>query len=238
MGKVENMNAILGRIKQRGLFNSITRFQYLPIDMDIALEIVDGIGKERNHKFRIDNENRFTYENLIRWVHCDTEMKCIDPETKQVIPGNLKRGIYIAGNTGSGKSWALEIMAAYTMVYNFQIQMGETKRCLYWGNVRTDTICGEYIAQGTFDKYKNMSIIGIQDLGAEPAESMYMGNRINVLRQILEYRGDRTDQITLITSNFSMNGKNLKDTYDDRVSSRLNEMCNYFEIKGKDRRKL
>ena len=30
---------------------------------------------------------------------------------------------------GSGKSWALEIMAAYTLVYNFQIQMGETKRC-------------------------------------------------------------------------------------------------------------
>ena len=65
-----------------------------------------------------------------------------------------------------------------------------------------------------------------------------MGNRINVLRQILEYRGDQTDKITLITSNLPMNHKRFIDRYEDRVSSRLNEMCNYFEIKGKDRRKL
>lgn len=238
MGKIDNMSAILDRIKTRGLFQGIGRWQYLPIDMELALELVEGIGKDRNPKFCIDNENRFTYENLIRWVHCDTEMKCIDPETKQVIPGNLKRGIYIAGNTGSGKSWALEIMAAYALVYNFQIQMGETKRCLYWGNVRTDTICDEYTEQGTFDKYKKMSIVGIQDLGAEPIESMYMGNRIGVLRQILEYRGDFTDRMTLISSNLPINHKALIERYGDRVSSRLNEMCNYFEIKGKDRRKL
>lgn len=238
MGRIENMSAILGRIKERGLFQSIIRYQYLPLDMELSLELVEGIGKDRNPKFQIDDENRFTYENLIRWCHCDTEMKCLDPETKRVIPGRLKSGIYIAGNTGSGKSWALEIMAAYSMVYNFQIQMGETKRCLYWGNVRTDTICDEYKMQGTFERFKNMSIIGIQDLGAEPAESMYMGNRENVLRQILEYRGDRTDLITLITSNLPINHKRLVDRYEERVSSRLNEMCNYFEIKGKDRRKI
>ncbi len=54
----------------------------------------------------------------------------------------------------------------------------------------------------------------------------------------LEYRGDRTDQLTLITSNLPMNHKRFVERYDDRVASRLNEMCNYFEIKGKDRRKL
>lgn len=238
MGKVEIMSAVLGRIKKRGLFNAIIRYQYLPVDMDLAIEIVESIGKERNPKFRIDDENRFAYENMIRWCHCDTEMKCLDPTTKQVIPGNLKRGIYIAGNTGSGKSWAFEIMAAYAMAYNFQIDMGGNKRCLYWGNIRTDAICAEFTEQGTFERFKQMSIIGIQDLGAEPAESLYMGNRINVLRQILEYRGDRTDQLTLITSNLPMNHQRFIERYDDRVASRLNEMCNYFEIKGKDRRKL
>jgi hypothetical protein len=238
MGKVENMSAILDKIKERGLFQAITRYQYLPVGMDVSLDIINGIGASRSAKFQIDNENRFTYENLIRWVHCDTEMQCIDPETKQIIPGRLKSGIYIAGNTGSGKSWALEIMSAYAMVYNFQISIGETKRCLYWKNIRTDAICDEYVANGSFESYKQMSIIGIQDLGAEPAESLYMGNRVNVLRQILEYRGDFTDKITLITSNLPMNHKTFIDKYGDRVSSRLNEMCNYFEIKGKDRRKI
>jgi hypothetical protein len=239
MAKVENISAILGKIQERGLFQAITRFQYLPVDMEYSLEVVKGIGEARSPKFCIDNENRFTYENMIRWVHCDTEMKCLDPESKQVVPGRLKSGIYIAGNTGSGKSWALEIMSAYAMVCNFQIQMGETKRCLYWKNIRTDAICDEYVANGSFESYKNYSIIGIQDLGAEPAESLYMGNRVNVMRQILEYRGDFTDKVTLITSNLPMNHKTFTDRYDVRVSSRLNEMCNYFELTSNvDRRKL
>ena len=238
MGKIENMSAILDRIKKRGLFQGVGRFQYLPFDMELALELVEGIGKDRNPKFRIDDENRFTYENLIKWVHGDTGMKCLNPDTKEIIPGRLNYGIYIAGNTGSGKSWALEIMAAYTLIYNFQIQIAENKRCLYWSNFRTDTICDEYTSEGSFDKYKKMYIIGIQDLGAEPVESMYMGNRINVLKNLMEYRGDFSDKITLITSNLPMSHKVLTDRYGDRVSSRLNEMCNYFEIKGKDRRKI
>ena len=238
MGKIENMSAIIDRIKKRGLFQGVGRLQYLPFNLDYALELVELIGKERNPKFCIDDENRFTYENLIRWVHGDTEMQCLNPDTKEIIPGRLNAGIYIAGNTGAGKSWALEIMAAYTLIYNFQIQIGENKRCLYWSNFRSDTICDEYISEGSFDKYKKMYIIGIQDLGSEQAESMYMGNRISVLKNIMEYRGDFTDKITLISSNLPMNHKVLTDIYGDRVSSRLNEMCNYFEIKGKDRRKI
>jgi hypothetical protein len=240
MGKVENISMILGRIKERGLFQTITRFTYLPYDMGIAMQVVDAIGKDRNPKFKIDDENRFVYENMVRWIHGDPEMKCLDPEAKKVIPGRLDAGIYIAGNTGSGKSWALEIMAAYCLIDNVQVKTGEAQRCLYWGNVRTDVICDEFTESGSFDRFKKMSIIGIQDLGtdSEPIESMYMGNRISVLKQILEHRGDRTDQITLITSNLPMNHQRLIDRYGDRVSSRLNEMCNYFEIKGKDRRKI
>jgi hypothetical protein len=238
MGKIENMSVILERIKKRGLLQGVGRYQYLPLDMELAIELVEGIGKARNSKFRIDDENRFTYENLIRWIHGDPEMKCLNPDTKEIIPGRLHSGIYIAGNTGSGKSWALEIMAAYTLIYNFQIQVGENKRCLYWDNFRADAICDEYTSEGSFDKYKKVYIIGIQDLAAEPTESMYMGNRISVLKNIIEYRGDFSDKITLITSNLPMSHKALTDRYGDRVSSRLNEMCNYFEIKGKDRRKI
>lgn len=232
-----NIAELLGKIKERGLFQAVTRFPYLPYDMNIALEVVEAIGKERNPRFVIDGENRFTYENLIRWVHADPEMKCLNPETKEVIAGRLDAGVYIAGNTGTGKSWALEIMAAYCLIDNVQVKMGDIQRCLHWGNIRTDSICDEYTTTGSFERLKKMAIVGIQDLGAEPAESMYMGNRINVMRQILECRGDRTDQVTLITSNLPMSHKRLTDRYEDRVASRLREMCNYLEIKGRDRRK-
>lgn len=238
MGQPINMSAILGKIKERGLFQSIKRFSYMPYNMNMALSVIDAIGKERSAKFAIDAENRFTYENMIRWVHGDPEMKCVDPETKSIIPGRLDAGIYIAGNTGSGKSWTLEIMSAYCLIDNVQVQVGETQRCLYWSNVRTDTICDEYTTDGTFDRFKKISVVGFQDLGAEPLESMHMGNRMNVMRQILEHRGDRSDQITLITSNLPMEHKMFIDKYGDRVASRMREMCNYFELTGQDRRKL
>ena len=239
MARTELINQVLNRIGNRGLFQGITRYVYADYDMQESLAIVEAIGKSRNPAFVIDDENRFTYENMIRWCHCDTKMQAIDPVTKKVIPGGLKKGIYIAGNTGTGKSWCLEVMAAYAMAFGFVITLGETeKRMLYWENVRADDICEEYAANGTFQKFKTRNIYGIQDLGSEPAESVYMGNRIEVLRQLLEYRGDRTDQVTLFTSNLPMNHKVLIDRYGDRVSSRLSAMCNYFEIRGKDRRKM
>ncbi len=239
MARTELINQVLNRIGNRGLFQGITRYVYADYDMQESLEIVEAIGKSRNPAFVIDDENRFTYENMIRWCHCDTKMQAIDPVTKKVIPGGLKKGIYIAGNTGTGKSWCLEVMSAYAMAFGFVITLGETeKRMLYWDNVRADDICEEYAANGTFQKFKTRNIYGIQDLGSEPAESVYMGNRIEVLRQLLEYRGDRTDQVTLFTSNLPMNHKILVDRYGDRVSSRLSAMCNYFEIRGKDRRKM
>ena len=239
MARTELINQVLNRIGNRGLFQGITRYVYADYDMQESLAIVEAIGKSRNPAFAIDDENRFTYENMIRWCHCDTKMQAIDPVTKKVIPGGLKKGIYIAGNTGTGKSWCLEVMAAYAMAFGFVITLGETeKRMLYWENVRADDICEEYAANGTFQKFKTRKIYGIQDLGSEPAESVYMGNRIEVLRQLLEYRGDRTDQVTLFTSNLPMNHKILVDRYGDRVSSRLSAMCNYFEIRGKDRRKM
>lgn len=239
MARTELINQVLNRIGNRGLFQGITRYVYADYDMQESLAIVEAIGKSRNPAFVIDDENRFTYENMIRWCHCDTKMQAIDPVTKKVIPGGLKKGIYIAGNTGTGKSWCLEVMAAYAMAFGFVITLGETeKRMLYWDNVRADDICEEYAANGTFQNYKTSKIYGIQDLGSEPAESVYMGNRIEVLRQLLEYRGDRTDQVTLFTSNLPMNHKILVDRYGDRVSSRLSAMCNYFEIRGKDRRKM
>lgn len=231
---------ILGKIEQRGFFATITRFQYLQYDIDEALKIVEAIGKSRDPKFVIDDENRFTYENFIKWCHCDTSMKCLDPETGQVVPGRLKRGIYIAGNTGSGKSWCLDIMRSYCAAWGFGIQFqdDDKPRQLLWRSVRADAICDSFMENGTIHGFKTQPMLGIQDLGSEPQEVMHMGNRLDVVRTLIEYRGDKTDELTLITSNVKIHGEVMRERYGDRVASRLREMCNYFEIKGKDRRKF
>ena len=239
--QMPSVERILNAINQRGMFNGFTRYQYTNYDVNEALKIVEAIGKARDPKFVIDDENRFTYENFIKWCHGDSTMKAINPLTRQECQGRLKRGIYIAGNTGSGKSWCLDIMLAYCAAWGFKVTFvddNNNPRPLWWHTVRADAICDHFAECGSLQKFKKLNILGIQDMGAEPQEIMYMGNRLDVIRNLIEYRGDKVDELTMITSNMKINGEVLVNRYGDRVSSRLIEMCNYFEIKGKDRRKI
>ena len=112
--EMPDISKIINAVKQRGLFKDFTRYRYIGEDYDIesSLKLVEAIGKARNPGFVIDSENRFAYENFIRWCHGDEKFMCINPFTHQPMPGDLRKGIYLAGNTGSGKSWCLEIMLA------------------------------------------------------------------------------------------------------------------------------
>lgn len=237
MASTIDIAALLGKVKEYGLLPAIRRYRYMPYSMATALEVVEALGKSRNPKFQIDDENRFAYENIIRWIHGDASMERLQPVTKQRIQGDLHKGIYIAGNTGTGKSWCLDIMAAYCLVDNPQITLGRETRCLRWRNIRTDVICDGFTTAGEIQQYKIAPIIGFQDLGTEQEETVYMGNRVQPMRAILEFRGDCTDKMTLITSNIPFAHERFAERYGERCASRLNEMCNYFEIKGRDRRK-
>lgn len=235
---MELIEQIFDRMEKRGiLFNSIKRYTYMPYDMRYALQAVEAIGKRRSSKFVIDQENRFAYENIIRWVHGDPDFQCLDPETRKPIPGNLKAGIYIAGNTGTGKSWAMEVMSAYALIDNVHVGTNGDNHVLSWNCVRADTICQHYADHGTLRPYDRQAVLCIQDFGSEPAENLYMGNRVDVMRMLIEKRGDQSDKLTLITSNLPISHPKLVQRYGDRVASRLTEMCNYFEIRGTDRRK-
>lgn len=227
----------LNKVKERGFFREIVRYQYKDYDVQECLRLVEQVGKQRTPRFVIDDENRFAYENFIKWLIGDGAMKALHPETKEEIPGNLYRGIYIAGNTGSGKSWCMEVMRAFADVMRFRIDFGTDICRIWWKEARADEIVAHYVTDTSIEPYKDAKILCIQDFGSEPLEAVSMGNRMNVLRYLLEWRGDHSDRLTLITSNLSLKNQSLVECYGDRVASRLVEMCNYFEIKGKDRRK-
>ena len=237
--RTNRIDFLLSKMKQRGYFNDIIRYAYTEdYDIDESLQMIEILGKSRTQKFVIDDENRFTYTNLIKWAHGDASMQCLDPNSKEHVKGNLKRGIYIAGNTGTGKSWALEIIVTYCRLMGFQITFDDKQTSLSWANLSADDICSKFANTGNIEGIKKNNILGIQDLGAEPVECCFMGNKLEVMRNVIETRGDKSDNITLFTSNLPMSHKALFDRYGDRVASRLVEMCNYFEIKGQDRRKL
>lgn len=235
MGAIDYAKAMQA-VQERGYQKKITRYTYNG-DIEESLKVVEAIGRQRNPRFVIDDENRFAYENFVKWMHGDPTMQALHPETNKPVQGDHFRGIYIAGNTGSGKSWAMEVMAAYAAVMRFLIQYGDEKCYIGWRIVRADEIVASFVNDTKIDGFIKSRMLCIQDFGSEPLEAVSMGNRMNVLRTLLESRGDRPDCLTFLTSNYSLRNPSLAEFYGERVTSRLVGMCNYLEIKGKDRRK-
>lgn len=219
-------------------FFGVERIKYMPFKVITALSVFMRIGHEKSKSFTIDQENLWVFQQLVKWAHGD-EFECHDPESDRKnpkrVPGDPNKGIYIAGKTGTGKSWALDILSAYCEVDEMKVWLSSKVHRMAYESFRTDTVCEIYSETGSIQKFKQRGVICFQDLGTEPLESMHMGNRIAVMQQILEYRGDRNDQLTLISSNEPIMDLHLK--YGDRVQSRVKGMCNYLILNGKDRRK-
>jgi len=185
----------------------------------------------------IDGKNRFVYENLVYWLLGDNRMKSYDA-SGNIINGDVTKGIYLAGPTGSGKTIAMEVLNKMAYGLGIKIKVGDqTPIPLKWINVRTDEVVDYFVHNGEVDTYKKATSVCYQDLGVESTEALYMGNRTNVMRMILESRGDRRDKLTLITSNYLLSDGDFTLRYGERVVSRLSQMCNYLVLGGTDRRK-
>lgn len=230
-------------LRQRNCIPSVKRNRY-DVDMRAAGRYLKEIGSAMIKDFVIDDKNRFAYWNILKWLYADPSAMCIDPVTRQEQPADMSKGIYIGGPTGTGKSVCLKIFQMFAHIDEVRIEFmggrGEMESYFIFGGdqYRSDEICDDYMKTGSLEQYKNAKILTINDMGSEPSETIYMGNRVNCLRSIIEYRGDQYhDNMTFITSNNRINDDDNLNKYGDRVVSRLIEMCNYYELTGNDRRK-
>lgn len=209
-------------------------------DLDECMELVERIGQTFYEGFVIDDRNRFVFENIVLWMIASPEAKAHDDDGHE-IPADLNKGLYIAGRTGTGKSLLLSIFSVFAKMLFIQYE-ANTKKCnMDFQFYRSDLICDDYAREGDLQKFKQMPILCIEDLGAEEPETLFMGNRRNALRSILEARADKRSLLTFATSNLSMRRlatfNDGRERYGDRVQSRAYEMFNYYVLGGKDRRK-
>jgi len=182
----------------------------------------------------IDKDNQFAIHNMIRWLISDNTMQSHNVEG-HVIAGDLHKGLYIQGPTGTGKSLALDILRCTCKYYDLQFKCEGKPVYLSWKTARAEDICYDYEESGALSMWKTAPIICIQDFGSEPVETIYMGNRRRITSSIIEARGDLFSRITLISSNIPF--AKIAELYGDRVASRLTQMCNIITLGGQDRRK-
>lgn len=208
------------------------------LPLDEAIEVVRKIGQMYVSNFVIDKDNEFVYKNLILWVNGDESMQAINPsKPNEFVKGNRKAGIYLAGPTGSGKTLCLEIIKAYATVVGAKMQIyPDEPKVLSWTSKHSNEIVQSYLNSGTMSEDGLKDVLCIEDFGCEPESVSFMGNKTDIMSRMIEYRGDYSNLVTLITTNLPIYAEITSQRYGSRVLSRLAKL-NYFELKGKDRRK-
>ena len=234
-----NLNAqSIGEILKKKAAPDILRLIYMPYKMDISLQVFKRLGENLFGKYDIDPNNEFVIKNIVRWAHGDGEMQSMNPETRKIESGVLTKGIYIAGPTGTGKSAILDILSRYLGIDDVRVLIfGKNNKMLSFPCYTANRICAFYKENGELYPFTESSVICFQDLGTEQRETLFMGTRTKVMQTILQERGDGRGLITLISSNNGICDNDTLELYGDRIVSRLKKMCNYFELKGNDRRK-
>ena len=242
----EQINGMVSAMRTKGMLHRVERYN-MDISTEDGLRVIEALGRDIIPTFRLDVDNRWTYTQLVRWLLGDQTMEAQNPtQPRAKVRGVLTKGIYLAGKTGTGKSTALTLLLALAEALNVQISIDYDVRPMAWQEVRTDDVVDEFRRSGTYCKrmsrigrpvdFRHEQILCLQDLGTEPLESNYMGNKTNPVQSVLEARGDDLATVTLISSNIPLGHEALAKGYGDRVQSRLCGMCNYLTLGGGDRR--
>jgi len=185
--------------------------------------------KTRDRDFEVDKENVKVIENLVKYFNEDSTGKY-----------DLRKGIWIMGNFGSGKTL---IMQAFSkMKKQFPKANYHIKGCIEMNNQFSQF---GYEGLSRFSKcFHNtkQEAICFDDLGEEEPTIQHYGNAICVMAFLLSERYRRwlsLGILTHVTTNKSF--QELEEVYGARIASRVVEMFNIILLGGAqdstDRRK-
>jgi DNA replication protein DnaC len=177
-------------------------------------------------KFDIDNCNKSYLNLLCKYFSRDTGF-----ETQT--GGDLKKGLFVTGNNGTGKTTSFKIIQNISLKFNCK---------QLWFPIRESN---DVVLDYNLNKYKDDVIrktskgtMLIDDLGAEQqATNVFVYGKEDIFIRILEARYREfinKGTKTFITTNLNL--EEIKKRYGVRVEDRFIEMFNILKLDGKSRR--
>lgn len=149
---------------------------------------------------------------------------------------SLKKGLWIYGNFGSGKS---QIMESYMDIKNFLKEKCTMTSCEDMNRkfLDVDKYSGKAQGYGGISKLASQYDIGVErifdDLGEEEVSINNFGNKVSVMAYTLKerHKGRRNGVVTHITTNLTE--KQVKEDYGERCYSRTKESFNFIPLGSK-----
>lgn len=134
-----------------------------------------------------------------------------------------KKGILIAGNPGSGKTFLFDVMRFITH--------NQSPKKFIKINVLDIVVDYNQYGHSVFKRYNSNNVF-FDDLGTE-SQGFHYGDKIEVFEKFIQFRYDLFREkglLTHFTSNLTPN--EIETRYGLRCKSRLNEMCETIIIGG------
>lgn len=152
----------------------------------------------------------------------DADVKKIDKKMVDLLKKTGK-GIFIFGETGRGKTYAL-----YAISKRFK-EIGQRSRVENWVELLLDLREKTQYLRDALGSILEPQVVMIDDLGSERQTEWSQ----EILYTIINMAYQKQKKI-FVATNLSLDEFTAR--YGDRIFSRLMEMCEPYELKGKDRR--
>lgn len=156
--------------------------------------------------------------------------------------GSLQKGVYLAGNVGSGKTTILrtflETVGEFELFKPRKIALSYSQNGIEsFSNYLPRTKA--FLNNDGLLENKIVNVL-IDDLGTEAdlIPASFMGNRLNVIESLIEeFYETRVSMFRNLFFTGNLTGQDIENLYGERTKSRLRETTNFIFLPGPDRRK-
>lgn len=185
----------------------------LPIDCELCkTALATAFEREvRNNlqEYRNDARQRSVLDDIAVWL----------------VNSQTTWGLMIGGIPGTGKTTILTALQRVINTLQLKDPLVSTSTDIRQAGlciVTAKDICSKFMeSQTNYRRFRETSLLALDDLGNEPSEIISYGNLLTPIEDLLEYRYQRR-LFTVITTNISP--KQIRSNYGDRIASRFNEM--------------
>jgi len=189
-------------------------------------------------KFKLDEHNEPVFNILCHYFSGNKEFVSL-AEAMGVKNPSLDKGIFLAGNYGTGKTWLMSLFRKNNRrVYHVHHAKELAIEYKKGGDEAIEHY--KHKIKNAFNDpvvfYQQYSGLCIEDIGAEDLKG-HFGDKSLVVGDIIEGRYINECLVGWFHGTTNFTSAQLKEYYSGRVLSRLRESVNLIEVTGPDRRK-